>query len=130
MRFLDRLRPDVDITKLGVFAVPREGLTLAPGLDYQIMSFPVFLPNSRGVLSIAVVYIHRCADRKTGDQSTSGNDVEHGEFLSDARRRIVERDRITEDEDHGFGRPSRQSGSHQVGRSEERRVGKERRWRW
>src|SRR5262245_40911211 len=45
VRFLDWLWPDVDITKLGVFAVPGEGLTLAPGLDYQSMSFTILLPN-------------------------------------------------------------------------------------
>ena len=95
-RVLDRPRPDVHMAKLVVAPVPREGIGVRPGAANEVMRFLVLLARQRRYLPVAVIRVHRRADRETGDEPSARNAVEHREFFGDAHRRIVERDGIAE----------------------------------
>ena len=116
MRLLERLRPQVDVAQLGVLAVEREDVLGLPRLENQIVSLVVLLANRRGNFAVAEVGIHRGADREAGDQAPARNHVEHREFLGDANRRIVKRDRVAEHHQVGVARAPREGGRHDIRR--------------
>ncbi len=111
---LDRSRPDVHVAQLVVLAVPGEYVGLSPRLDDQVVRLLVALAQRRRVHTDGVVAIHRGADGETGDQAAAGDDIDHRHLLGDARRRVVVRDRLPEEEDRRVGRASRQRGRHQL----------------
>src|SRR4030095_9465323 len=84
MRLLDRLRPDVDVTQLGVFAVPGEWFALGPRLDYQVVRFAILVAYRHRVLPVTVIGVHRRADGKARDKPPARDNVRHGQFLGDA----------------------------------------------
>ena len=116
MRLLQRLRPQVHVTQLGVLAVEREHVFGLPGLDDQIVSLVILLANRRGNFAVAEVGIHRGSDREARDQPSARNHVEHREFLGDANRRIVKRYRIPEHHQVGVARAPREGGRHDIRR--------------
>ncbi len=65
MRLLDRPRPDVDVAQLVVAAVEGERLALGPGADDQLVRLGVFLAGQGRDLAVAVVGVHRGADRES-----------------------------------------------------------------
>src|SRR5262249_20395104 len=69
MRLLDWLRPAVDVTQLGEFAVPGERFSLAPRLEDQVVRFAVLVAERDRVLPVAVIRVHRRADWKARDQT-------------------------------------------------------------
>ena len=115
-RLLHRPRPDVDVAKLGVLAVEREHVGLAPGAQDQLHALAILLAQRRRRLPVAVRRVHRRADRKARDQPPAGHHVQHRHFLGDAGRRVVERDRIAHQHELDAGGPARQRRRHQVGR--------------
>ena len=116
MRLLDRPRPDVDVALLVEAAVEGEGLRLRPGPHHQLVRFQVALAQQAGVLAEGVTGVHRRADRKPRDQPPAGDAVEHGEFLGDPGRRVVQRQRIAHHADRRVRRAARYRRGDQIGR--------------
>ena len=116
MRLLQGLRPDIDVAQLGIAAVEGERRVLVPRPHDQLMRLGIFLARQRRNLSVGVVRVHRGANRKAGNEPSAGDIVQHGEFLGDADRRIVERDRVAEHDQRGSRRTARQRGGNQIGR--------------
>jgi hypothetical protein len=61
----------------------------------------IALAQGRRDAAIGVVRVHRGADREAGDEPATRQHVEHREFLGDADRRLVERDRAAEHDEGG-----------------------------
>ena len=80
------------------------------------MRLVVAVAQQRRVLAVGVAGVHRRADREAGDQPPAGDAVDHGELFGDARRRVVERQRVAHDADRGVGGAARQRRGDQVGR--------------
>ncbi len=116
MRPLHRPRPDVHVALLVEAAVEREGVRVLPGPHHQVMRLEIALAQQARVLAVAVAGVHRRADREAGDQPPAGDDVDHRELFRDARRRIVQRERIAHHADRGVARAPRQRRGDQVGR--------------
>ena len=115
-RVLHRPRPDVHVTLLIVAAVEGEGVLLGPGADDQVVRLQITFPQHRRVLAIGVAGVHGRADRETRDQTSARNAVDHREFFRDARRRIVERERIAHHAQSGVRRAPRQRCGDQIRR--------------
>ena len=111
--------PDVDVAQLVESAVERKRLGLAPGLHDDVVRLVVAVPQLRRVLTVGEDGVHRRADRETGDQPTAGHAVEHGEFLGDPCRRVVERERVAHHADRRLGRAPREGRCDQVRRRHE-----------
>ena len=116
MRPLDGARPDVHVALLVEAAVEREGVAFRPCLHHQIVRLVVAVAQHGRVLAIGVARVHRRTDREARDQPTAGDAVDHREFLGDARRRIVQRQRVAHHADRRIGRASRQRRRDQIGR--------------
>ncbi len=122
-RLLDRPRPEIYVAQLGVAAVEGKRLALGPCAQNQFVGFAVFLARERGDLAVAKIRVHRGAHRKSSHKTSAGNAVQHGEFLGDAQRWIVERDGCAKHHDGNVTRaPGKTRGDQVRGRHQAVRV--------
>ena len=116
MRRLHRTRPDVDVALLVEAAVEGEGVAVGPRTQDQIVRLVVAVTQQRRVLTVGEAGVHRRTDREAGDEPSAGDAVDHGELFGDARRRVVEGERVAHDADRGVGGAARERRGDQVGR--------------
>ena len=116
MRLLERARPEVDVANLVVFAVPGEDVGVLPGAQDQVVVLLVLVAQRGRIGAEAEVVVHRGADRESGDEASARHHVEHGHFLGHAGGRVVERDRLAEQQDRHVLGAAREGGGHQLGR--------------
>ena len=80
------------------------------------MGLGVLVPGQGRDLPVAVVGVHRRADREPGDEPPARDHVEHGELLSHPEWGVVQGDRVADHAEGGLRRPAGQAGGDQVGR--------------
>ena len=115
VRLLDWLWPAVDIAELIELAIERENILLGPRPHDEFVSFRILCPGQSWNLAVGEVRVHGRADRKSCDETTTGDAVEHGELFGNADRWVVQRDRVADDADRRFARAAGQRGSDDVG---------------
>ncbi len=113
VRLLDRLRPGVHVAQLEVLAVPGEGVLLRPGAQDQVVRLLVLVAQRGRVGSVGVVVVHRRAHGEAGDQAPAGDHVQHRHLFGHARRRVVEGDRLAQEQDSDIARAARKGRGHQ-----------------
>src|SRR5208283_4124713 len=117
MRLLQRLRPRVDVAQLVESSVERERPRPRPRLRNQIVRLVISRPHLGRRNSVAAGRIHRRAHREAGDQSSAAQAIEQREFLGDANRWIVKRQRVAEDHQRSIGFTPREDGRDHVRRN-------------
>ena len=95
--------PDADVPQLVVLAVENEGLTLRPGLHYQVVGLGVLLPQSHRNLAVGEGGVHGGAHRKTGHQPTTAHQVQHGHLFGHPQGRLVQGQAVAQHHQRGPG---------------------------
>ena len=115
VRLLDGAGPRVHVADPEVLAHPLERAGRRPGLDDEVVRLLEPLAGVRRVDRERVV-LRAAADDHAGDQASAADVVDDRELLGDARRRVVERERVADDRDLHALRLARERRRHEVGR--------------
>jgi hypothetical protein len=115
MRFLHRSWPEVDVAELGEAAVEAEHLGVGPGADDQLLGFVIPITQGCRDHPVGEVGIGAGAHGKTGDDASAAETVEHAQLLGDSDRRVVQGDRVAQDDDGNVPRSPGQRRCHEVG---------------
>src|SRR5262249_34299526 len=86
MRFLDRFGPRIHVAHLGVLAVPDKRPGPGPGGNDEIVSLSEASASFGRNYSVYVIYVHRGADRPSGNQAATAQTVDLSHLLRHSQR--------------------------------------------
>src|SRR6266536_5718962 len=97
MGFLEGAWPDIHVAQLRILAVKTKGLRACPGLDDEVVAFPVLVAQGRWHCPVGKVGIHGGPNWEPSDKASTGHDIQHGKLFRDAYRRIIQGDTVPQD---------------------------------